>query len=476
MKFAYFALGAVLASAIYLGIPKAMRDQRASPATAPIVGYTARTDTRPEPLPDPPISIGPAGSIVQDRAFGSRILRVTDTHTMPGASGVSLMTPGSPMANTWNKTATRFFGLTRGGSTPVFDFDPVQMKAHYTGLDLSQSPRWSEAEFSHVNPDIIYGIAREPGGGRFRFQQYDFSTRRVTDLGDPARCVKMEPGWGAMDLGVSADGSRFLAALGPEQDKDPIIYVEDLKLGCRWYNTLTGEVGGEWGPRGTISTPERYGVHFAGLSPSGDYVVVGAGGGARGGFWRVDSTGLEPCRVLCGGHAVLGYAHFLNNAASEDEADTRIRPLNRLNDPNSIIKLVPQYPRGRAWGVDRHYSWNNDDPGDTAPVCGSTYVNPDSAVFEAARRAHPELAQTAPPIARAWDNEVVCIETDRKAFKVWRFGHTFSTATNGFWSTPRGNVSQDGRFYMFTSDWLNTLGDDPDKKGHRVDIFVVELK
>jgi hypothetical protein len=30
----------------------------------------------------------------------------------------------------------------------------------------------------------------------------------------------------------------------------------------------------------------------------------------------------------------------------------------------------------------------------------------------------------------------------------WRFAHTYSTPRNGFWSTSRGNVSQDGRFFV----------------------------
>jgi hypothetical protein len=65
---------------------------------------------------------------------------------------------------------------------------------------------------------------------------------------------------------------------------------------------------------------------------------------------------------------------------------------------------------------------------------------------------------------------------DGKGSKIWRFAHTYSTARNGFWSTPRGNVSPDGRFYMFTSDWQDQLGNDPKGKGFRTDVFIVELR
>jgi hypothetical protein len=75
-----------------------------------------------------------------------------------------------------------------------------------------------------------------------------------------------------------------------------------------------------------------------------------------------------------------------------------------------------------------------------------------------------------------WENEILCVETDGDDSKVWRFAHTYSTAKGGFWTTPRGNVSQDGRFYLFTSDWENQLGRRISGDGYRVDVFMVELR
>jgi hypothetical protein len=478
-RFAWVALAPALGAAICLGTQAAPSGESAAkPAPAPL-DYAARTDTRPEPLPDKPPLIGPAGSIVKDPAFGSRILRVTDANTLQ-SKGFSFLTPSAGWANNWNKTSTRFFVLSRGGRRPVFNFDPVEMTSHFSGLDVSQSLGWMAAEFSYLNPDLIYGIHVEHDHHP-KLQQYDFSVKRVTDIGDPESCVKMEPTWSAIDLSVSAsaEAPRLVSALGPQQDKDSIVYVHDPKLGCRWYNTMTGEVGGDWGSRGNVSTEERFGVHAVSISPSGDYAYIAAGyvppGGGKGHneLWRIDSTEVRPCDEMCGGHWVLGYSHLINNAGSADEMDTVLRPLNNLR---SITHVIPSFPPGPAWGADRHYSWNNDNPEDTAPVCASTYLNPSAPRGEAAIKAQPGLAETGVPIERAWDDEVVCVETDGKGSRVWRFAHTFSAATNGFWSEPRGNVSQDGRFYMFTSDWLSTLGKDPQVPTHRLDVFVVELK
>jgi hypothetical protein len=43
-----------------------------------------------------------------------------------------------------------------------------------------------------------------------------------------------------------------------------------------------------------------------------------------------------------------------------------------------------------------------------------------------------------------------------------------------FWDTPRGNVSQDGMFFMFTSNWEDSVG--KDRAGRfRQDVFIVKL-
>ena len=133
-----------------------------------------------------------------------------------------------------------------------------------------------------------------------------------------------------------------------------------------------------------------------------------------------------------------------------------MRPLTSIK---ASFQLINPLLTPTQWTLDSHWSWNNDDANDSFPVCGSTY------------REVPPFTR----IERAWDREVICIRTDGTQSQVWRFAHHRSTAANGFWSTPRGNVSQDGKFYMFTSDWENTLGFlNGSRTQHRTDVFVVE--
>jgi hypothetical protein len=157
----------------------------------------------------------------------------------------------------------------------------------------------------------------------------------------------------------------------------------------------------------------------------------------------------------------LGYSHLLNPSEQEHPLDLWIRPLNHLDATAALIKSLPAV---QGW-YDLHLSWNNANADDSAPVCLSTY-----------RRDNPNVAGAPPKVLGPWENEIVCVETDGKESKAWRFAHTYSTAQNGFWSSPRGNVSQDGRFYMFTSDWEDQLGQNSKTSSYRTDVFIVELK
>jgi hypothetical protein len=127
--------------------------------------------------------------------------------------------------------------------------------------------------------------------------------------------------------------------------------------------------------------------------------------------------------------------------------------------------LIPGLGRTEGYWYDQHFSWNNTNADDTNPVCLTTY-----------RPGNPNVPAAPLAVDGPWENEVLCVETDGKASKIWRFAHTYSTAKNGFWSTPRGNISPDGRFFMFTSDWEDQLGQTPNGKKYRTDVFLVELR
>jgi hypothetical protein len=422
--------------------------------------YSARTDRRTEPYQQSPPAIGLAGSVITDPTFGSRILRVTDAGSDPKQTGRSLFTPSSAEQNSWNKTSTKFYVNTAGGSFVLYDFDPVTMKARSAGDP--NLPWTSEPQFSFSQPNILYGMAQRD----HVFQQFDVEKKKLSDVNDASKCVKLRSSDAGHSVTASADDTRFMSTFGPKQDENYLVYVYDRTQGCRWYNTQTGEVGGQWGPKGTIAAPDRFLVHNSRMAKSGKFVYVTRGGGPGIGqnwvVWEVDTLNVGVCPRGCKGHHVMGYSHIIGASGLSHPLDIWMRPLNHLDDH---AQLVDRLEPAKDFWYDSHYSWNNVDPDDSSPVCFSTY-----------RPTNPDVPGKPLLVTGPWENEIDCAETDGKASKVWRFAHTYSTARNGFWSTPRGNISQDGRFFMFTSDWQDQLGKNPKDDKYRSDVFVLELK
>lgn len=191
-------------------------------------------------------------------------------------------------------------------------------------------------------------------------------------------------------------------------------------------------------------------------------------------FWQIGTTNLYySCTPggNCGGHWTEGMAHFISGYNSPLGQED-IRPYG--NDPvgTPILSGFP-LPGCTDVQTDRHENWSNVDSADTYPYFEST----------AAVGAN---AQTPGSYNCAWVNEILGISSTTGT--VYRFGHTYATGLN--WSfdgqNAIGGVSQDGRFYAFTSDWQGTLGTEGGANGTctntpnsstacRNDVFVVAL-
>ena len=236
-----------------------------------------------------------------------------------------------------------------------------------------------------------------------------------------------------------------------------------------------------------------YNVHNARLSRDGKVVKITPQNGAVLYFWMPGTTNVSVCSTngqshspdvasFCGGHTVLGHTHLINPGGLGSNTSALIRPLSDLNNITQRIPDDISVPRSD----DVHWSWNNVDPSDTEPVCGAyTRSNPrlqgDGTLNPA---TNPVLS-----IQQAWDREIVCVATSGPP-KVWRFAHHRATGAcnaNGkggscFSAIAIGNVSQDGKFFLFNSDWDWSLGNDrhfpgcPTSGRCRVDGFIVELK
>jgi hypothetical protein len=115
-------------------------------------------------------------------------------------------------------------------------------------------------------------------------------------------------------------------------------------------------------------------------------------------------------------------------------------------------------PCGFGAAYDSHLSWAyNPFDQDNTPVCG-TMFNQSSNIGTVGY----------PLIVAPWQQEEICISTTPTTTvttsalgTVWRFNHTFMSMTNGFFDAQFGisQLSTDGHFIAFTSDWYCSLGD-----------------
>ena len=149
-----------------------------------------------------------------------------------------------------------------------------------------------------------------------------------------------------------------------------------------------------------------------------------------------------------------------------DAAQWQIRSLANPLAPSDLISPIVT---PKEISLADHTSWSNAQPTAFVPVISGTYRYGDN---------------TTP--WRPWDDEILGIETGAPAgagATVWRFAHHRSVLTPdapstvaSFWYTPRPNVSPNGRWVIFTSNWEKSLGFDPLDRTFRQDVFLVRLQ
>lgn len=397
-----------------------------------------------------PMAVPAKGVVFSDLDFGSRMVRVTDDTTNFRLPGTPVHTDASGKANEWSRDGKKFYVLGKGGSVFAFAFDPKTMgisslpnAAAGQGLLLPVRPG---PTFSFVDPDLIYGTTnRDP----LTVTSYRFSTGALQSVVDTRTCGVQPPlGSGPSvrsddDVSLALSDNRVsISEGGPSSGKHMFVIVYDKKLGCRWYNTQTGQMGGQWGTSGLASVPGSYLIQHAYLSRSGQYVVIYVN--YFGWYvWNVATLKVIACAdrsgMDCEGYGVQGYNAYINGPAVLDDMQTVKRPLNNLSN---LVPLYYPLPSPGNWGQPQHFTWSNLNSSDNAPVCGSTY-------------SYDGDMTTDQPFA----GEIFCIETDGVASTIWRFAHNRAQYVAPYLQTqPLGNVSRDGRWFLFTSDWDGQLG------------------
>ena len=413
-----------------------------------------------------PMTPPPVNTVFQDPDLGGSMVRITDENTNANLPGDFFLNPDGDV-NEWSMDDSKFYVVGGGdAATLAFAFNPSTMTVSplpgagaggALNVPLREGPT-----FSFIDPDLMYGTALK---APLTITTYRFSTGKAAPLFDTTTCgtqppLLAGPKQSSSDTVLSNDDSRIvISAGGNSAGNRPFVIVYDQKLGCRWYNTQTGQVGGKWGPKGQVSIPDRYNVNHVKISGNGRYVRIGV---ARFGIyvWDVTSRNVQPCdfknpRPHCGGYAAVGYNSYINAPGIQDELNTFMRP---LGDLTNLTQLIDPLPKPYYFGMEKSFAWTNGALHGKVPVCGATY----------SPTGNEEVKQP-------YDGEVFCIETDGLASTVWRFAHNRAVWNpKFFWSQPYGSISLDGRFFSFSSSWdlqVGTFwGSDP-----RSDVWIVRL-
>ncbi len=448
--------------------------------------YEAVVDRVAYPKPALP-ALGAAGTAIQDPVFKSTIVRVTDAVTRPGSPNRSYRTPSSPHQNSWSVNSTYFYVMGSGGAGAIpFAFDPrsgtarrIQPTAAGEGGMVLKF--YIEPQFSYVDDSIIYGSYNGAGSTRRTIDQYDFDTAAYTRLLDLDAVV---PGLAGTYIGsVASSGGpteRIMAFFGgSSQDRHRYVVVFDRAnpQNRQIVDTLASTVNGAPAP-----ITLNFKLHHAMIDRSGRYVMLyttnadqaAPRDAAQEYLWDLQTGAITELDTAAHpyGHDAFGYGVYVNkDCCTSTKWDAGQWQFRALNAPFATRDLIKTILAPQEVYLSDHTTWNNARADRLTPVVSGLYR------FGANTAAW-----------RAWDDEIVAIQTDAPGGAdptIWRFAHHRSNvAYDGdpsrvaFWYQPHPNVSQDGRWVLFTSNWEKTLGTDAAPEAGtaaRQDVFLLQL-
>ncbi len=439
--------------------------------------YNAVVDRGPRAEPAL-VKLGAAGFSFNDPAFGTRIWRVTDRLTRPDAPDRSFRTPSATHQSAWSADSSYFYVVSNGGTFIPFAFDADS--GRFSRLPALRF--YIEPQFSYVDNGRIYGSVTGRGASLRTIDQYDFATGSYTRLLDLDDLVSGMQGTFVGGIASSAGATERIVAFfgGASQDRHRYVVVFDRAnpQRRRLLDTSGSRLDGY-----RLKTPLNFLLHHVAIDRSGRYVALYPAAielaaprkAAQVYMWDTLTDVITPMPetdALSSGHDAYGYAVAVNKDCCRgrtpwDAAQWQLRSLDAPLDSRDLIGplIAP-----KEVSLSDHPTWNNARPDRLVPFITATY------------RYGNEKVDWRP-----WDNEILAIQTDvgGGSAEVWRLAHHRSDVNNdnspdviSFWYTPRPNVSRDGRWVLFTSNWEKTLGTDPQGvagEKARQDVFLMRL-
>lgn len=427
------------------------------------------TDREPRPLPALPDTA--AGEITIDPTFGSRILRVTSAYSIEAnpPAIVSYRSSDSTIQRAWNSTVSRFTVENTYGEQLVFAFEPGPLRARFLRAvrfdRRRESPsvppatvvpfNGSDAAWHNQHPDRLYGRS-----GNKIIKVFDFATEQMSTVIDLDTLGLNLPAE-SYTSGVCVMADTLLTTCGGAVNDDNHIVVVGPLTGPPSWRTLDTLLETDFNAgRGFL-------LHSTTLDLTGRYVLMvpSQKSGVPGGHlftWDLETNLITEITVAVSGHCALGRGVYVNQDCKPDTPwDAAQWTKRAFFTPNSVENCITPVLQPKEIYLAEHPSWTNmREMSD--PFVSATYRHQPSDVPW-----------------RAWDEEIITINPT--SGEVRRQAHHRSQVLTpagvwDYWATPRPNISPDGRFALFTSNWGRTLGTDAVEGGDRQDAFIVELR
>lgn len=426
-------------------------------AVAPMT-YQAYTGTDAKSQPSPPPLLGPANTTHIDPTFGTEILRVTDANTM---SGKSFRPTDAGFFRTFNADNTKIKLSGSQGDGYWLEFDPVAFRVGLSPhlIPYTYGEKW---QFSVIDPDAIYVL------NGAQIAKYILSTGTTSNIGGPSSGAALA--YMAVIVGLD---NWVCSAAGPGQQDtwtQAFCIQPSNPSNFRYIDITAHTVNGvyqsdpNWptgsGPNGIHGMAGSTGDHWV------EFTLRNPSWGGNGtSVFNLDTNRWQLVKAQCcggdiywGGHTSLGNGRYANGAGNQVGNDSRgilLRNADATMDTNQY-RFVGQPPAPyNGWCDAEHSSWNNTALNTNAPIFQSRYnIN-------------------CPNASYAWTNELLGIAVDGSN-TVWRFGHNYSSSC--YDAQAFAQISNDGRFLLFSSIWGNTLGSGGGFAcSYRIDTFMVRL-
>jgi hypothetical protein len=361
-----------------------------------------KTDRRVYPEPSLP-RLPAAGSVFTDPTFNTQIMRVTDERDGPSNGTYYSYWP------TFNCDSTRLLVKKDGGDAAIYNFDPQNFRRGATqpfphlpdgGSLITEGAIWSASD-----PNILYGVQ----AGRPRLWALKVATRTYTLIRDFSE--ELDAGDYLWQMSMSDDANVF-AFTRKNSSGAMVGYVVWQRLSNKVLNV--GDTG----------------FNEVRLDKTGRYLTIPLNGPDDHGksFYVRDLqtgtvTGLTDGKPdYSPGHADVGSGMLIG----WDRWDNRLL-YRTLSDPHKFRSVLDL---GSDWTMNMHVSL--------------TSANEDWVLISF-------YSYRSRPQAGAFHDELVLVKTDGSQ-AVRRLLHHRSVSKD-YWDIPKANLSRDGRFVAFTSNW-----------------------